>query len=362
MAPRVNESFSPSYVEARAAFRSAARAAGATLHAIPKPGVRGRDGERLTVDVAVVAGKSDAALVVVSGTHGIEGYAGSAVQRAWLEQLRHADRGPTTVLVHALNPFGFSHRRRVDEHNVDLNRNFVDHARPPQRADYALVHDALVPSAWDPESLRGADSALIELAAARGADAVQHAIMGGQYTHDDGLFYGGRAPAWSNGVWRRIVRERLTGFTRVACVDVHTGLGPPGGIEAILRGGPGARPRAADWFGAALTVPDDGDCSSTSIDGNTAVVVLDELQPTAEVTAVTLEFGTRPSWEVLRALRAENGVRARPDAGLDPDQARQWMDEAFAPADVDWRTFVVDEGLRLLRIVSRGLVSQPIAA
>ena len=30
------------------------------------------------------------------------------------------------VLVHALNPFGFAWRRRWNENNVDLNRNFLD--------------------------------------------------------------------------------------------------------------------------------------------------------------------------------------------------------------------------------------------
>ena len=29
------------------------------------------------------------------------------------------------VLLHALNPFGFAWRRRVNEDNVDLNRNFL---------------------------------------------------------------------------------------------------------------------------------------------------------------------------------------------------------------------------------------------
>jgi hypothetical protein len=32
---------------------------------------------------------------------------------------------PTIVFVHALNPFGFKHHRRVNEDNVDLNRNFL---------------------------------------------------------------------------------------------------------------------------------------------------------------------------------------------------------------------------------------------
>ena len=32
-------------------------------------------------------------------------------------------------MLHALNPYGFSHLRRVNEDNADLNRNFVDFSR-----------------------------------------------------------------------------------------------------------------------------------------------------------------------------------------------------------------------------------------
>src|SRR5690606_39367139 len=30
------------------------------------------------------------------------------------------------LLIHAINPYGFSHIRRVNEDNIDLNRNFRD--------------------------------------------------------------------------------------------------------------------------------------------------------------------------------------------------------------------------------------------
>jgi hypothetical protein len=33
--------------------------------------------------------------------------------------------GVAIVLVHALNPFGFSKIRRFDDKNIDLNRNFL---------------------------------------------------------------------------------------------------------------------------------------------------------------------------------------------------------------------------------------------
>jgi len=78
-----------------------------------------------------------------SGTHGIEGYLGSAIQLRFLHELflQNAQRLCTTdnvrapptkntpvkkiLLIHAINPYGMRHHRRTNENNVDLNRNVL---------------------------------------------------------------------------------------------------------------------------------------------------------------------------------------------------------------------------------------------
>ena len=60
--------------------------------------------------------------------HGVEALFGSAVQLAFMEQADGrlaASGGSGVVLIHAINPFGFAWRRRFNENNVDLNRNFL---------------------------------------------------------------------------------------------------------------------------------------------------------------------------------------------------------------------------------------------
>ena len=106
----------------------------------------------LTTDVAVIHGNKDKYILHISGTHGPEGFAGSAVQSAMLEYLYEnkvynnleycssvdsvsnatildetcMETGlPTIVFVHALNPYGMANNRRFNEDNVDLNRNFL---------------------------------------------------------------------------------------------------------------------------------------------------------------------------------------------------------------------------------------------
>ena len=123
----VIEAFSETYAEARRRFLDLVAERGAQLESVPHPTERGADGEELAIDVATF-GDPEAAktFLVVSGTHGQEGFLGSALQLELLRDLEIPD-GVNVVALHALNPWGFSHHSRTDENNIDLNRNFLDH-------------------------------------------------------------------------------------------------------------------------------------------------------------------------------------------------------------------------------------------
>jgi hypothetical protein len=120
--------FSQDYVEAREKFAAAARAAGAELtgFALDK---RGPDGGKLSTDVAWL-GPRDArqVLVTISGTHGVEGFFGSATQIEWLRRAKtaHLPEGIAALHIHAINPYGFAWLRRTNEDNVDINRNWMN--------------------------------------------------------------------------------------------------------------------------------------------------------------------------------------------------------------------------------------------
>jgi len=126
------EYFHNGYSTARAAFLQAAGKAGAKLaaHAIR---AQGPTGEELSIDTAWLGTDAPQRLLVVSsGTHGVEGPAGTAAQLQFLEEDWPACRLPedaAVLLLHANNPFGYAWRRRTNEDNVDLNRNFLDWGR-----------------------------------------------------------------------------------------------------------------------------------------------------------------------------------------------------------------------------------------
>ena len=113
----------------------------------------GPDGLALSTETAWLGPRdSDRVLVVMSGTHGVEGFSGSGLQVGLLRQ-RHRQgsrRGRLgLLLIHAINPSGFAWVRRVTEGNVDLNRNFVDHGKPyPRNAGYETLRDAICPADW----------------------------------------------------------------------------------------------------------------------------------------------------------------------------------------------------------------------
>ena len=212
--------FSASYPDARRAFLDAAAAAGARIESHVNPAARGPSGEELATDVAWL-GPADASrvLVTISGTHGAEGFAGAGIQTGTFRSgVARALPADTALLaIHAINPYGFAWMRRVTEENVDLNRNFVAHDRPlPANAGYVELADAICPREWTTSARANAQARLDAYVARHGAAAFQQAVSGGQYTHPDGIFYGGRAPSWSRRTLLAIAASHLAQARRIA--------------------------------------------------------------------------------------------------------------------------------------------------
>ena len=342
------DAFSPSYARARARFLEVARAAGAELEAHAHP-MRGRDGEELAVDVARDGASGASRLLVVSSAvHGVEGFCGSGVQTFALadERLRaHArSKGVTVLHVHATNPYGFAHTRRVTQENVDLNRNFRDHAVPPPANDgYVALHPLLLPERWPPGVRNTAR--LLWQRVRLGKREMQQAVSSGQYERPDGLFYGGVEPTWSNTTMRAIARAHARGAAHVAWIDLHTGLGPKGFGERILSANDdprGAAAARAIW-GAEVKALFEGSSVSARLTGMMVAAMREECAD-ARFDAITIEYGTRPIREVLDALRGDHWLHLHPGA---PDALaraiRRRTLEAFFVDEDRWKEAIVDQ-------------------
>jgi len=138
--------FSESYIESRNKFLSAAKKRHLAIDHYISP-FKGINQEELAIDV-VYEGEVNASklLIILSGVHGVEGFTGSAIQTGLLSSTLNLPHDIAILYIHAVNPYGFSYLRRVNEDNVDLNRNFINFAENlPENKEYSKIHNALLP-------------------------------------------------------------------------------------------------------------------------------------------------------------------------------------------------------------------------
>jgi hypothetical protein len=357
----VSACFGHSYADARSKFLIAADNAGLDVHSHPHP-MLGRDGEALAMDVARFGpADAQALLILTSACHGIEGYAGSGVQVALLEDKSFheaaAQAGVAVLYVHALNPYGFSWCRRTTHENVDLNRNFHDFSAPlPVNERYDEIAALVVPHDWPPSA--SVEAALQQYVDRWGERGLQQAVSGGQHAYPEGLFYGGHNPTWSHQMLRHVLRDHATRCRRLGWIDLHTGLGPSGHGERIYAAREDDREallRARRWWGPEVTALAEGNSSAASLTGLMFNVVYDEC-PQARYTGIALEYGTLPLMETLQALRAEQWLENHPEAPeAQRAQIKQQMRDAFYVDDDGWRRRIVEQGLEAARQAVAGL-------
>ena len=342
----VPAAFAATYVEAREKFRAAAAPHARAVERHVHPKARGAQGEELSVDLAMLGdAHAGALLVLTSGMHGVEGFCGSGCQVAMLRDdavLSAIRRGRVAVLFHhAVNPYGFSHLRRTNEDNIDLNRNFRDFRAPAMpNAAYASVHSMIVPDTWPPGDANSA--AIGAYVAQHGAVRLQAAISSGQGEFPDGLFYAGREAAWSNVVLRDVLQRFGADRESVAWIDFHTGLGPWGHGEKIFSGpdDAGMLARSKAWYGADVTTFYDGSSTSAALTGVSFHAAL-EACPQAEYTGIALEYGTQSFSDVLQALRAEQWLTNHPDTDAATHAAiKRQMRDAFHADNDAWKAMV----------------------
>jgi hypothetical protein len=329
----------PTYSEARSAFLNAAYVAGAkvvsTVHPRTGPG-----GEQLAIDVAEL-GNLDAsrAVLVVSGTHGVEGFCGSALQTQWLsEHSSNLSSDLRIIFVHGFNPYGFAWVRRVNEDNVDLNRNFINWGIPlPQNPEYTSIAELVVPRENTEAEQQRTVGELLRIADEWGMERMQAVVSGGQYEHPKGLFYGGSGPVWSHEWIRAWTTQTFAEVKDLTVIDLHTGLGPSGYGELIshVSKSDAEFQRATAMWGEVRSMAD-GESVSATLTGDW-LGVTDELWPKAQTTAVALEFGTVDPISVLLALRADAWLHGygNPESA-DAENVRSQVRAAFADDNHEW--------------------------
>jgi hypothetical protein len=308
---------------------------------------RAPDGERLGIDIAWFGtAKPRRVLVHSSGLHGVEGFAGSAIQLQLLGELPELRPDAAIVLVHILNPYGMAGLRRVNENNVDLNRNF----RLPGSYSGAppLYPDALVNPA-SPPSFDFFHAKAAFLVARHGIAALKQSIAGGQYEFPKGLFFGGKQTEESPAAYEGFLRDNLAMAEKAIFIDVHTGLGKF--AQDMLLVEQADYEHLRNLFGERVTALQPEDTSAYRIEGGIESMlfrVFSNIRP----IFIGQEFGTYSGIQVLHALREENRWHHYGAGTLDHYTKRN-LKETFCPSNERWRSAVLARGSALLKQAMR---------
>lgn len=364
ISPAVDHYFSSNYAQARQRFLAAAQARADHLECFPLDAT-GALSEELSTDVAMIRPPdARAVLILTSATHGVEGFCGSACQLALLDDeellARAAEARIALLLIHAINPYGFSWTSRTNENNIDLNRNVQSFEAPlPASPDYADLHPLLVPPVWPPTKQN--QQAIADYIAQHGPTRYRDAVSKGQYTHPDGIFFGGTGSSRSLRTLGHVLRTHASEFADSGWIDVHTGLGPYGHGEKIFAGRRDLEEvaRARRWWGHDLAVPFAGTSASTDITGHLASTLYTAC-PDARHTLMALEFGTVPFEKMVDALRGEAWLRAHP--GAPPELAnhvRQTVRNAFYCEQDLWKGMVLGQSRVAILQALGGLAAEP---
>ena len=352
----------PDFTAQRARFLAAVARNGGTVTRYDHP-LTGPAGEALSTDVAVL-GRADAprVMLIISGTHGVEGYYGSDSQIAWLDALegQTLPDDVAVVLVHLLNPWGTAHLRRVNEDNADLNRNFIDFAAgAPENASYRDLHAIYTCRDVNGPERAAADAMLAEQCAVRGWSGVKQIVEAGQYQFADGIFFGGSRASWSHLTLKQIIASHLQHAERIISFDLHTGAGAWGHpmLLAIAERPYPALDEARQIFGEWLTVliTGAGRDSETGVTatatGYLSQFLLDNL-PETELIQLVVECGTYAGDEMHRRVRDDHWLHLYGEPASEQGRQLKWqLFEGFNPQDADWQALVA---FRTRQIFQRG--------
>jgi len=216
------ELFARNYVTSRNNFLKAASWVKATIKSFQHDQF-----PDLFCDVSILNTQAKQVLVTISGTHGVEGYCGSALQTYLLNQhLFNPLLDWGQIHIHALNPWGMKNLSRFNEKNIDINRNFLNFAEnSPINQFYPEIHENLNFDTWEPQKLEAFWRFHQDFIAKHGLRAWNIGFSSGQYSHPDGIMFGGLSPSWSHDILEQIIQLIPTPCEKLITLDLHTGVG-----------------------------------------------------------------------------------------------------------------------------------------
>ncbi len=306
---------------------------------------------------AIWLGSEDAAnvLVLLGGTHGVEGFVGSAVELDHLNLIRNnvfsLPKNTAMLIVHALTPWGYAWLRRCDEDGVDLNRNYVNFNQSlPQNSGYEQLKSALFS-----DDCYQRQAIFTEFKKVHGKVEFEVAISGGQYMDALGPFFGGKKAAHGRLVTEDLMRKYSLAQRNLAVIDLHSGLGAYGYGEIICDHATNSLgvDIARKWYGNSATFPALGTSSSVPKLGLMDYAWHDIMS--AQSCHITLEFGSYPTSQLFEVLMRDHQLWAKPDNVQQRVAHSLNMRQHFCPDDNAWKALVLFRARQVIYQALKGL-------
>jgi hypothetical protein len=359
LAESARVSFASCFEDSRARFATATLHAGARLREYRSIAC-GPDNAQLGTDCTWIGNpNAKTVLVLIAGTHGVEGYSGSAIAVDWLNHYAPGwlARDIGVLCIHALNAYGFAWDRRVTHEGCDLNRNFVDFSTLPHNEYYTEIAELLLPSSLDAHSIKVVEGEIARWRERHGEQASQIARKRGQAIDPKGMFYTGNSASEARLILEKIAAEyHLSQREFVIAIDVHTGLGPYGYGEAQNEHPSNSKSfgLAQSTFGPSLTSPELGTSYSVPLHG-TMQCFWETLCGDGRYIYLCLEFGTFDQEASRVAYRNDHWLHSY--GGGDVKSAfgqatRAQMRNHFNPDDPSWREMVL---MRSRQVIAQAL-------
>ena len=300
-------------------------------------------------------------IILTTGVHGMEGYIGSTMLDVFFEEIYPTLNQDTTgVLVVAnVNPYGMKYRRRYNENNVDLNRNFImdwDSFDLSSNKDYPEVVDFLQPEGkmgnalWHEVGFYGS---LAKEAITKGADKVSDALLTGQYEYPTGVYYGGNGDEKSTAYLKGVFESCLDGeYENLVHIDVHSGYGPRYNMvifNSVYETMTEAESKEAFGYDYVIAHDSESFYATTGDTTDYFYRLAESKQSEADLFSTCFEFGTigdgfLDSILSLKYTVDENRQHWYPsDNSTTAEVVKENYNELFYPTETAWREKTVQD-------------------
>lgn len=346
--------FANDYFEARTTFLKNAQALKLEISSHLMEHAKGPENKDIYMDCAFAKGKNPKnLLILISGTHGPEGYCGSAFQSYFMESglFNKVIEKTSILLIHAHNPFGFAWDSRFNEDNIDLNRNYIsDFSNPPANPEYEELAQWSLPIEFDDNSINQATARLMQYAQENGFAALQNALTAGQYKHQKGVYFGGFAPSWSNKTLNSVIDSHIDEVEKLYVIDFHTGLGPFGHGEILSDFSPDSPEfaRVSTVFGIDTTSTKAMGSVSAAVHGSLDSGICEKYKNLNPIS-IALEFGTLDPLTVFKATQATSWAQSYDRLDSPTGQKmRRLSRDAFYPQSSEWNHKIIKRGEEII--------------